>query len=69
MGKGKRTSASLKDKRATVKLEASYGKAEAGGFRSYLEKRRGNRVQVLHTQWFSTEAAAKRDYNKLKRKL
>ena len=41
------------------KLEVSHSKAEAKGWRAYVEVIKGGRRKILKTKWFDTEKAAK----------
>jgi hypothetical protein len=43
-----------------VANKVNYGKAEAGGYRVYLEVIKNGKSRIAKSQWFKTEAEAKR---------
>jgi len=67
MGKGKTTRAS-----ATLKIHFSVGKAEAKGYRYFIERqgrlvKGSRRVKILDTKWYPSQTEAQKGLKKARR--
>lgn len=49
------------------KVSVSYGKAEAGGWRAYVDIVKNGKRHIVRTTWFKTEKAAKNQATAWKR--